>query len=77
MVGNQTNLDVKERFATLAWARHAVANSIDPSSWPSMLSTTFFANLSTLYIIPPARTNAPSGDTYLHWLAHEGALNMP
>ena len=29
--------DVRERAATLVWARHAVANAIDPSTLPTIL----------------------------------------
>ncbi len=51
MVNITTNLDVKGRFATLAWARHAVANSIDPVTWTSMLSGPLLTNLRTLYTL--------------------------
>ena len=34
-----TPADLKERFGALTWVRHAVANSIDPVTWPALLST--------------------------------------
>ena len=34
---NPSNADAKEHFVMLAWALHAVAKSIKPSKWSSML----------------------------------------
>jgi hypothetical protein len=45
---SQTLPDIKERFAALTWARHAVANAIDPATWPSLLSVPLLASLRTL-----------------------------
>jgi hypothetical protein len=35
-IGPSQNLaDIKERYAALSWVRHAVANAVDPATWPS------------------------------------------
>ena len=77
MLGNPTHVrvDVKERFAMLAWARHAVASFIEPSTWPLMLSSPLLTNLSTLY------ANPSCADRRLSWrnqppsiCAHGGPL---
>ena len=77
MIGTQTTIEIKERFATPAWAWHAVANSIDPSVWLSLLSSPLLANLRTLYHIPPARFQTSSGETEFHRRARMVALYMP
>ncbi len=45
-IGSSQSLpDIKERFAALTWARHAVANAIDPASCSlrsALLSSIFF-----------------------------------
>ena len=61
----------------LAWARHAVANSIETSKRPSLLSSPLLSNLSTLYVITPARADAPSGETDLDLLVRMVALYLP
>ena len=72
-----TPADAKERFAMLAWIRHAIANSIETSKWPSLLSTPLLTNLRTLYAIPPARTDASPGETDLDRLSRVVAVYMP
>jgi hypothetical protein len=74
---SQTPTDVKERFGALIWVRHAVANAIDPITWPAMLSAPLLAVLRSLYPIPPPRPNAPAGETDLHRLAHMVSLFLP
>jgi hypothetical protein len=77
-VGPSQNLpDIKERFAALTWVRHAVANAVDPATWPSTLSAPLIAVLRTLYPIPPQRPDAPVGETDLHRLANMVALFLP
>jgi hypothetical protein len=77
-VGPFQNLpDMKERYAALTWVRHAVANSVDPATWPSSLSAPLLASLRTLYPIPPQRPDAPAGETDLHRLATMVALFLP
>ena len=61
----------------LAWIRHAIANTIETSMWPSLLSTPLLTNLRTLYAIPPARTDAPPGETDLDRLSRVVAVYMP
>jgi hypothetical protein len=34
---SQTLSDIKERYAALTWVSHAVANAVDPTTWPSMI----------------------------------------
>ncbi len=46
---SQTLPDIKERFAALTWVRHAVANAIDPATWPATLSTPLLDFLRSLY----------------------------
>ncbi len=69
--------DIKERFAALTWIRHAVANAIDPASWPSTLSAPLLDYLRYLYPIPPQRSDAPAGETDLHRLAYMVSLFIP
>jgi hypothetical protein len=77
-IGLSQNLsDIKERYAALTWVRHAVANAVDPATWPSSLSAPLLASLRTLYPIPPQRPDAPSGETDLHRLATMVALFLP
>jgi hypothetical protein len=66
-----TNINIKERIATLAWA-----NSIDPATWSPILSGPLTVNLRTLYTIPPALADATSGVSNLNRLAHMVALFM-
>ncbi len=42
---SQTLSDIKERYAALTWVRHAVANAVDPTTWPSLLSAPLLASL--------------------------------
>jgi hypothetical protein len=72
-----TPADLKERFGALTWVRHAVANAIDPVTWPAMLSTPLLDVLRSLYPIPPQRPDAPAGETDLHRLAHMVSLFLP
>ncbi len=74
---SQTLPDIKERFAALTWVRHAVANAVDPVTWPATLSAPLLAVLRSLYLIPPQRLDAPDGETDLHRLAHMVALFLP
>ncbi len=76
MPAPQTNADIKERCATLTRARHAVANSIDPTTWTTMLSGRLLTALRTLYAIPPTKPNAPPTETDLHLLAHMVTLYL-
>ena len=69
--------DVKERFAMLAWTRHAIANSIETSKWPSLLSAPLLSNLRTLYAIPAARSDDTPGETDLDRLSRVVAIYMP
>ena len=46
---SQTLPDIKERFAALTWVRHAVANAIEPATWPATLSTPLLDFLRSLY----------------------------
>jgi hypothetical protein len=69
--------DIKERFAALTWVRHAVANSIDPASWPTTLSAPLLDYLRSLYPIPPKRSDAPADETDLHRLANMVSLFIP
>ena len=72
-----TTADAKERFAMLAWIRHAIANNIETSKWPSLLSTPLLTTLRTLYAIPSARADAPAGETDLDRLSRVVAVYMP
>ncbi len=77
-IGSSQSLpDIKERFAALTWVRHAVANAIDPASWPLTLSAPFLDVLQSLYPIPPQRSDAPAGETDLHRLANMVSLFLP
>ena len=69
--------DVKERFAMLAWTRHAIANSIATSKWPSLLSAPLLTSLRTLYPIPAAKADDPHGETDLDRLSRVVAIYMP
>jgi hypothetical protein len=74
---SQTQPDIKERFAALTWVRHAVANAVDPATWPATLSAPLLSVLRSLYPIPPQRPDAPDGETDLHRLAHMVSLFLP
>jgi hypothetical protein len=69
--------DFRERTATLIWARHAVANAIDPSTWPTILGPAPLAALRQLYPIPPPKLCCDPADTDLHCLARVIALYLP
>ena len=71
-----TTSDAKERFAMLAWIRHAIANNIETSKWPSLLSAPLLTTLRTLYAIPAARADAPAGETDLDRLSRVVALRQ-
>ncbi len=72
-----TSADLKERFGALTWVRHAVANSIDPVTWPALLSTPLLDVLRSLYPIPQPRPDASAGETDLHRVAHMVSLFLP
>ncbi len=74
---SQTLPDIKERFAALTWVRHAVANAIDPASWPSTLNAPLLDFIRSFYPIPPQRSDAPAGKTDLHRLANMVSLFLP
>ena len=61
----------------LAWTRHAIANSIATSKWPSLLSAPLLASLRTLYPIPAAKADDPQGETDLDRLSRVVAIYMP
>ena len=61
----------------LAWTRHAIANSIETTKWPSLLSAPLLTSLRTLYPIPAAKADDPHGETDLDRLARVVALYMP
>ena len=61
----------------LAWTRPAIANSIETSKWPSLLSAPLLTNLRTLYPIPAARADDPPGETDLDHLSRVVAIYMP
>ena len=69
--------DVRDRAATLVWARHAVANTIDPSTWSTVLGPAPLAALRQLYPIPPPKLGADPAETDLHRLARVVALYLP
>jgi hypothetical protein len=74
-IGSSQSLpDIKERFAALTWVRHAIANAIDPATWPLTLSAPLLDFLWSLYPIPPQRSDAPAGETDLHRLANMVSL---
>ena len=50
----QTSAALNERCATLAWARHAVTNSVDPDTWSSSVDASLLPRLLALYALPPA-----------------------
>ena len=72
-----TTADAKERFAMLAWIRHAIGNNIETSKWQSLLSTPLLTTLRTLYAIPASRADAPAGETDLDRLSRVVAVYMP
>jgi hypothetical protein len=83
---SQTPTDIKERFAALTWIRHAVANGINPVTWPdginpvtwpATLSAPLLDVLRSFYPIPPQRPDAPDGETDLHRLAQMVSLFLP
>jgi hypothetical protein len=69
--------DVRERAATLVWARHAVANTINPSTWSRVLGPAPLAALCQLYPIQPLKLGADPAETDLHRLARVVALYLP
>jgi hypothetical protein len=73
MANITTAIDIKERFASLVWARHAVANCIDPSTWTALLSVPLLTSLRSLYVIPQA---CLADNSNLHRLAQIVALYM-
>ncbi len=74
---SQNLADIKERYAALSWMRHAVANAVDPATWPSSLSAPLLASLCTLYLISPRRPDALPGEPDLHRLASMVASFLP
>ncbi len=65
--------DVCERAATLVWARHAVANTINPSTCYTVLGP---APLASCHPIPPPKLGADPAETDLHSLARVVALYL-
>ena len=55
---------LSERAATLAWARHSLAEGTDPNSWASTLDESLLGRLFSLYPLPPAHSpgGVPSTD---------------
>ena len=48
-----------ERCAALSWARDSLQNSVDPDTWPTLLTPALYAYLQGLYTIPPYKGAPP------------------
>ena len=70
---------MKERFNTLLWARHAVANAVDLATWPPLLATSLVAVVRRLYPIPPAKPGLDPSEVESEGPASAGAhgLSVP
>ena len=49
-----------ERCAALSWARDSTQNSVDPDTWPTLLTPALAAYLQGLYVLPPHKGNQPA-----------------
>ena len=49
-----------ERCAALSWARDSLQNSVDPDTWPTLLTPALDAYLQGLYILPPHKGARPA-----------------
>ena len=49
-----------ERCAALSWARDSLQNSVDPDTWPALLSPALSAYLQGLYVLPPHKGTQPA-----------------
>ena len=49
-----------ERCAALSWARDSLQNSVDPDTWPTLLTPALYAYLQGLYTIPPYKGAPPT-----------------
>ena len=49
-----------ERCAALSWARDSIQNSVDPDTWPALLSPALSAYLQGLYVLPPHKGTQPA-----------------
>jgi hypothetical protein len=49
-----------ERCAALSWARDSLQNSVDPDTWPTLLTPALSAYLQGLYTIPPHKGALPA-----------------
>jgi hypothetical protein len=49
-----------ERCAALSWARDSLQNSVDPDTWPTLLTPALAAYLQGLYVLPPHKGNRPA-----------------
>ena len=56
-----------ERCAALSWARDSAQNSIDPDTWPTLLSPALSAYLRGLYVLPPHKGNQPAPSPFAAW----------
>ena len=49
-----------ERCAALSWARDSLQNSVDPDTWPTLLTPALDAYLHGLYVLPPHKGAQPA-----------------
>ena len=49
-----------ERCAALSWARDSLQNSVDPDTWPTLLTPALYAYLQGLYTVPPYKGAPPT-----------------
>ena len=73
-----------ERCAALSWARDSIQNSVDPDTWPALLSPALSAYLQGLYLLPPHKGTQPAPSLHRRlaevialYTLEDGAANPP
>ena len=55
-----TAKSLTERCAALSWARDSLQNSVDPDTWPTLLTPALYSYLHGLYTVPPYKGAPPT-----------------
>ncbi len=59
---NSSGPQIKELFASLAWACTSLSNGGDPDAWPNTFDASMLATLLSLYSLPPPQHSTLDSD---------------